>query len=638
MTKYGEPRPRIGAATSIALVMMLGVQGCGVAQSATEAATFTEAMGHFQQHDLVSTRSTLEQVAEHASDPEDRAEALEFLALLSWRYDQNWDGAEALLSQALELAPDRSEAHAAQARFKREQERWDEAFTSAQRAIDLAEDTNQRISGAGQLSMTVIEQGIASLEGTNPAPNADRIGVVLDIVTDFLDEAPGQTTAARILLQLGILAGKGDLMLRGWEEFMMAVLPDNQLLEAPHRVLIDELPTWESGHTDAASLARVTRAMGESGMLREVEMLALSADPETIGSEDPLAADWIAYARMANEVAELTDDYYRATALGVGDITAWQAELAEVVANFWPTIEWPEARREFQPPPSTESQNALQHRFNSWISIGTTAGYEDLHWGQLVVDRDMTVEQYGRSASLRYQVMDMVSNGFQSWAWDFRSSHGGSARADRIFVFGVPSTQAALPAWLSVSDSATRSQFLEDLARDSIGDWERAETNPIGFLPGLRARAQWRSFSTLEAQLESEGLEGDALRDAFVSRLSANLFESLIVAHEGRHAIDRVEGYNGDVASREFRAKLSEIAFAPDPWIALNPIVSATTGDGTPHGQANERVMQGFVDWMEEHADEIPGLDTDRPLLPQLLLLTDDQLKAAARAMDPWAR
>ena len=41
---------------------------------------------------------------------------------------------------------------------------------------------------------------------------------------------------------------------------------------------------------------------------------------------------------------------------------------------------------------------------------------------------------------------------------------------------------------------------------------------------------------------------------------------------------------------------------------------------------------------MDEHAGDILGLDRERPLLPQLDLLTNDQLRAAFRSMDPLAR
>jgi hypothetical protein len=53
------------------------------------------------------------------------------------------------------------------------------------------------------------------------------------------------------------------------------------------------------------------------------------------------------------------------------------------------------------------------------------------------------------------------------------------------------------------------------------------------------------------------------------------------------------------------------------------------------HGDANLRITLGLVAWMESHAAEIKNLDTSPPLLPQLDLLSDDQLGAAARWLDP---
>jgi hypothetical protein len=40
---------------------------------------------------------------------------------------------------------------------------------------------------------------------------------------------------------------------------------------------------------------------------------------------------------------------------------------------------------------------------------------------------------------------------------------------------------------------------------------------------------------------------------------------------------------------------------------------------------------------MQAHRAEVTGLDAARPLLPQFDKLTNDQMRAAMRSMDPWA-
>lgn len=79
------------------------------------------------------------------------------------------------------------------------------------------------------------------------------------------------------------------------------------------------------------------------------------------------------------------------------------------------------------------------------------------------------------------------------------------------------------------------------------------------------------------------------------------------------------------------------VAKAGLPFLALPSILHPNLGDATPHGRANARVLRGVVGWMRQHAGEVPALDPARPLLLQLGRLSDDQLRAAARAQDPLA-
>ena len=82
----------------------------------------------------------------------------------------------------------------------------------------------------------------------------------------------------------------------------------------------------------------------------------------------------------------------------------------------------------------------------------------------------------------------------------------------------------------------------------------------------------------------------------------------------------------------------SAIAFSSRPKLSLGGILHPEIGEPTPHGRANTRVMLGLIAWMRAHAAEIPGFDGSLPVLPQLPLLDDDQLRAAFRSMDPLAR
>ncbi|HMI57565.1 MAG TPA: hypothetical protein VK511_05925, partial [Gemmatimonadaceae bacterium] len=105
-----------------------------------------------------------------------------------------------------------------------------------------------------------------------------------------------------------------------------------------------------------------------------------------------------------------------------------------------------------------------------------------------------------------------------------------------------------------------------------------------------------------------------------------------IFAHEGRHAIDKTIHVSDSTAKNlEYQAKLSEIAFAPSAKLALSGIFIANTGDDTPHGIADAKLMRGMLDWMRHHGFS----DGTTPLPLQIPTLSEPQLRDIVRSLDP---
>jgi hypothetical protein len=272
------------------------------------------------------------------------------------------------------------------------------------------------------------------------------------------------------------------------------------------------------------------------------------------------------------------------------------------------------------------------------VQLGITGGYYDMHLGHVVAEEQRTVTQYGHSAQVTFLLLDgMVTNGLQSWAWDEAGGHGGWQRRDTIVQVRPIFVEHALSLWVS-ADTARRAQEEQSIANDSALDWTIARSDSIGYLPGVAARLRRDGRDALIDSLRRAGVADSALGREFVRVVSLVIRESSIVAHEGRHAIDDALQPSATPDEREFRAKLSEIAFAEHPKIVMSSIVHPNIGDATPHGRANARVMLGLIRWMRGHAAEIRGFDRGRPVLPQLPLLTDAQLRSAFRGMDPLAR
>lgn len=89
---------------------------------------------------------------------------------------------------------------------------------------------------------------------------------------------------------------------------------------------------------------------------------------------------------------------------------------------------------------------------------------------------------------------------------------------------------------------------------------------------------------------------------------------------------------------RERNAALSQVLFGPHAATCLTTILGPNAGaKDSGSGEAGGEIMRGLVQWMKAHSGEIKALDLDRPLLPQADRLTNDQVFAAFRSMDPLA-
>ncbi len=221
--------------------------------------------------------------------------------------------------------------------------------------------------------------------------------------------------------------------------------------------------------------------------------------------------------------------------------------------------------------------------------------------------------------------------------WDGNSSHGGWGSVGLIVQVRPSYAGGAGYNWEELNDPERRAKLDQRIAEESARDDERAAKDPYAYLPGLSQRIRREGLLEILDAETAKGLSGAALRAAFAADCDRSIIESSIFAHEGRHAIDAEFEKIKDGAELEYRAKLSELAFAPAPRLAFGGILSDNVGTPTPHGQANLKLTKGLVAWMDAHRGEIDGLDPGRPLLPQLDRLTDDQIRAAARSLDPMA-
>ena len=371
----------------------------------------------------------------------------------------------------------------------------------------------------------------------------------------------------------------------------------------------------------------------------EADTLVLGLVPDLNIVSRPDIAELVAYSSFLGKLRPAVDSFYQQRSVGEGSNADLRRALGILGRPLWTRLNWDRTVPDFS---ESVLLGELSRRFATTVKFETRQGIASINMGHRLVDRNREIKQYDRRAEVRVVLLDrMVSNGYTSWFWDGIAATGGWVDEDGSIVQVRESyIDGPLRAWNDLVDPRAREKLHLEISEGSAKDDAISVQDPHAYLPGLAKRIRFREILSLKSALEAEGLEGDPLRTAFVSKLAALARASSIEAHEGRHALEKrtLRNWLRFPAEKEYLAKLSEVALSERPFLSLlGGILSANIGDSSAHGKANLRIMEGLVSWMRGHQSEIRQLNRDRPLLPQLDRLNDSQLKAAMRSMDPWA-
>ena len=563
------------------------------------------------------------------STPQRRAAAERMLGVISWRfYDRDGD-ARVHFGNALATQADTPATLIELARLATAEGRYRQAFDLADRARRSSTDDIDTRGAILQQGRAVTEAALAArLDGEVAQSVESDTAVVMAVqeLRSLVRQTPGRIDEAHLLLLAALVAGDGAAAAEGLDSYYLIDAGGPSMhspIPAALAQLRPMLKAWRADRATSAERARLASALGRARFYDAAGLVA------------PAGTEIVAYAKYCRRLAREVNEYYRRT-LVAGERPDVLTRLAiRAQRDLWPHLAWAGAPPRFYP---AAADAELGRRFGALLQLGITGGYYDMHVGHVVGDEQRTVTQYGKTARVMFVALDgMVTNGLQSWAWDENGGHGGWQRRDTIVQVRPVFVEHALSLWVS-ADPARRAGENRNIEADSMVDWTIARADSIAYLPGVASRLHRDGRDALIDSLRRAGVPDSALGREFVRVASRLIRESSIIAHEGRHAIDDALDQRLSPEDREFRAKLSEIAFAERPKMVMSAIVHPNIGDATPHGRANARLMLGLIRWMRAHGSEIRGFDGKVPVLPQLPLLTDEQLRRAFRSMDPLAR
>ncbi|MHC4433166.1 MAG: hypothetical protein ACYTBS_15090, partial [Planctomycetota bacterium] len=440
-----------------------------------------------------------------------------------------------------------------------------------------------------------------------------------------------------------LMARDGEATFTAWKSYFTIADedPPKGILAGPYELLGKVLPKWDGRDPSRQEGLTLIKGLGDSRFYEYGRLVKELYFKEDSFLDEPKVRDMLLYADTIASFRTTADEYYRMWSLGKRNEGGFKKSLSKEAERLWLELSFEDERPGFS---FADFCAEMEKRFGAVIILGGTSNYKGkaLIMGHLIDHKKQTIEQYGFESELAHLVYDMmVSNGYSSWFWDGTAHIGGWATATGICEVRWGKIRKFYKMWWRVNEGAERKKTQEYIA-DRLDAEELGVSKSISApLNGLGLRMIFEATNAAVDKLRHSGLEARDLTMAFVRHYDQFEAESKISAHEARHAIDKkffaVDYKFWSQADREFRAKLSEITFSPDPYLALAEILLQSVSK-SGHGKANLRIRKVLLKWMKEHLNEIEGIDADRPLLVQAHLLTADQIKRCFTAADPLAR
>ena len=594
-----------------------------------QAPPIDQAAAAYGVYDIGRAESLYEAVADDpGSSDRDRAVARRELARIAWLVDAEAVRARRLLSASIPEDPDPCPAARLLARVLNdgnapvEAPAWLDPLATRCLAIE---------PGVAIERIRSLAHQAAVLSGRE---QAGVVGGALHAYRTLPVDVRSSPDASRLLLTLGLLSGDPATALEGWRGYFG--LPEGETLpEALRGPDLDGRRIFEGGlAVDASPNARLDLAvlLMRAGFHEDLRRFVAAGgiDSRRLAG-DERARTVTAYLHLVERLQTTIaahDRYYARH--GERDEDGYEARLRELLREAVAAL----GDRSEDPWP------ALRRHFNLYGVIGKSNGVSGIHLGHVITDERTRVAQGARSGSLRFVAIDnMIHNSFSGWLADGASGPGGWASDGATIV-------QVRPRYLSVVETAlswaqpgeARERALREMEAKRQSDRAIARSEPIAYLPGVRDRLRLQGIDDIAERVREEIENPADFAPAFRRAFSAAVFGSSITAHEGRHVLDQLE-FSGDAAlpnpELEYRAKLSELAMAASPKLALSSIYSPLFGGTSGHGIANRRLAEALADWVDAHSEQVEGYDPQLTALEQIDRLTNDQLRSIARSLDP---
>ncbi len=560
-----------------------------------------------------------------------KCEVLRKLAHQDWKYYQNYVLAKKRLTEADSIGDKKHETWMLASRIEREALYFKKALNAAVKAKEFAKSKNE-VNNANTAYAYGVYNFSAHQTTQGIAIDTNLLKKTSELLSTVLETNIGMPLPSKLLLGISLLNNDGENVLKAWQSYfqiqdLKQVYP---YLKDSAEKLNQICKNWHGHRLSPTDQEELIHALASSRFYEfipsfvKINRKKLSYNQKT--------KDLLTYSQYLKEVEKETNEYYRLIAIEQENESAYIDWLSNKKKGLWNTLSFT-TQKDYN---ESDFLNETEKHFGARGFTGGTGNYSGyvLALGHIVNQEKAKVEQYGYTPEFTYTQLDMmVSNGFSSWFWENKAI-GGWASDNEIIRVREVYLKAPIAAWNTITDTLERKktkktihQFLNNTSRSQL---ELAK--------GLATKLKYDALLDLYDSLSVIGLSQKNLKLAFLSKYQQYRMEASMLAHEGRHSIDQkymteeFEGWSSEI--REFRGKLSQVVFAPDPRLELAGMVTRVTGN-SGHFKANKRMVDIVINWIKENKKNIPGYTDNKSEFSQIYLLSNEQIKECYKQADP---
>lgn len=614
----------------ILLILVLLASCIGVNKN--DEKTIEAADAAYDQFDLSKSRKILNAILLTDSLPgEQKCSALRKLSLQDWKYYKDYDSALARLKKADSIGHLRFDTWMLINRIERESMHFGKSLHAALEAEKYAQTNFERNLAKINYAQTTYEFSVESLE-KNELHDTVLLNKTSKVLSILLESNMGMPKPSKLLLGISLILNDGENLLKAWQSYFH-IHDIHNAYSYMHKTASDLnviCENWKGQKLNSEQQEKLIMALADSRLYEFIPVYLKINQKEEI--KDQNIKDIIAYSEYLKKVKLNTDEFYRTIAIGTENEKKYKNWLSEQKVELWNKLSFLSSRK-YNPNDFIE---ATEEHFGARGFEGGTGSYSgyNLCLGHIVNQEKASTEQYGYKPDFTYTQIDMMtSNTYPSWFWEDKASGGWATESEIIRVREVY-LDRPFAEWNSVTDSTTKREIeLKNL--DFVND--STNQDMLLLAKKLETKLNFDASTDLYNKLYHEGLRNNELKLAFLFSFELYRMEATILAHEGRHSIEKkflpkeFDSWNNE--EREFHAKLSQIIFSTEPRYEIAGMLDDTGNSG--HGMANRRIIDIAVKWIKNNKEQIPGFSENKSEFSQIHLLSTDQFKKCYREADP---